>query len=91
LCRLLDPHHIVIQHDLDGMALQAPLHIEAKVVEPNLAVPTDGARQLAEAEDPPEVGGVDRLSRRLPQHDLRCEIVDTAWVSGRLWAQCPQN
>lgn len=79
MCRLLDPDHIVIHDDLDGVAPYASLHGEATVVEPDLAVPTDGARQLAEAEAPPEVGGLEPRSRRLPQHDRRRELGDPAW------------
>jgi hypothetical protein len=58
-------------------------------VEANLAVPADGARQRAEAEDSPEVGGVDRLTRRLPQHDLRREIVDSALCVPALMGPMP--
>jgi hypothetical protein len=46
------PSPAPLHHDLDGLAPPATLHIEANIVEPNLAVLTDGARQLAEAEDP---------------------------------------
>jgi len=66
----------LIHDDLDGVAPQVPLHLEATGVEADLAVPADGACRLAEAEDPPEVGGVDHLPRRLSQDDLRRAIGD---------------
>jgi hypothetical protein len=46
---LLNAHHIVIYPDLHRVAPQALLHIETKVVEPNLAVLPDGPRESAEA------------------------------------------
>src|SRR5262245_21381039 len=46
---LLNAHHIVIHPDLHPVAPQALIHIEAKIVEPNLAILSDGPRQLAEA------------------------------------------
>jgi hypothetical protein len=48
LC-LLNAEQIVIHPYCNPLAPQALLHIEAEVVEPNLAILPDGARQLAEA------------------------------------------
>ena len=45
---LLNAHHIVIHPDLHRVAPQALIDIEAKIVEPNLAVLPDGPRQLAQ-------------------------------------------
>ena len=49
LLPLLDAHHIIIYPDFHRVAPQALIHIEAKVMEPNLAVLSDGSRELAEA------------------------------------------
>ena len=49
LLLLLNTHDIVIHPDFHRVAPQALIHIEAKIVEPNLAILPDRARQLAEA------------------------------------------
>jgi hypothetical protein len=46
------------------------------MVEPNLAILPDGACQLAEAYGPPQAEGIERTPPRLPEHDLRGEIID---------------
>jgi hypothetical protein len=46
---LLHAHHIVIHPDFYPVAPQALLHIEAKIVAPNLPILPDGPRPLAEA------------------------------------------
>jgi hypothetical protein len=48
LLPLLDAHHIVIHPDLHCVAPQGLIDIEAKIVESNLAILPDGARQLAQ-------------------------------------------
>jgi hypothetical protein len=49
LLPLLNPHPIVIHPDLHRGAPHALIHLEATMVEPNLAMLPDGPRELAEA------------------------------------------
>ena len=46
--RVLDPHQILIDPDLHRVAPQARIDIQLKVMEANLAMLADGARQLAQ-------------------------------------------
>jgi hypothetical protein len=48
LFSLLNPHHIVLHPDLHRVAPQALIPIEAKIVEPNLAILAYLAGQLAQ-------------------------------------------
>ena len=52
------------------------LYIKAEVMEPDVAILPDGARQLAEAKSPPEADGVNGSPHGLSQDDLRREVVD---------------
>src|SRR5215204_2811525 len=48
LLRLLDVHGVIVDQHLDRLGPESPIHIEAKVVEPNLPILADLAGQLAE-------------------------------------------
>ena len=67
--RLLNPYHLIIEQYFDGLAGEPVIHIQAKVVEPNLALQAHLAGQLAEAEDPPEACRFDRAAAGAPQDD----------------------
>jgi hypothetical protein len=56
MLRLLDSQHVIIDQHLDGLPPEAPIHINPKVVEPNVALLAHLARQLAEPEDALETG-----------------------------------
>jgi hypothetical protein len=74
----LTPHHIVIHPDLHCVAPQALIHIEAKVMEPHLAILPDGTRELAKASGPPQAHQVEDPALGLPQHDLWGARIDAA-------------
>lgn len=78
LLGLLNAEHIIVDQDLDGLSLQALIHIQSKVVEPHLAIVPDSPRQLAETEGPSHVEGIEDPSGGLPQDDLGGEIRDPA-------------
>jgi hypothetical protein len=54
------------------------IHIQAEVVEPNLALRPHLTGQLAEAEDPPEARGFDHAAPGVPQDDRGRQIVDAS-------------
>jgi hypothetical protein len=70
LLRLLDLHGVIIDQHLDSLGPESPIHIEAKVVEPNLPILADLAGQLAEPEDPAQAHRVNGAPFSLPQDDL---------------------
>ena len=59
---LLDPHGFVIDQHLDRLSGEAPIDIQTEVMDPNVAVLTHLAGQLAEAEDAPEPGRFDGMA-----------------------------
>jgi hypothetical protein len=70
LLRLLDLHGVIIDQHLDSLGPESPIHIEAKVVEPNLPILADLVCQLAEPEDPAQTHRVNGVPLSLPQDDL---------------------
>ena len=45
---VLDPQHLIIDQDRDGLAPEDPIHVEPEVVQANLPMLAHLARQLAE-------------------------------------------
>ena len=59
---VLDPQHLIVDQDRDGLAPEDPIYVEPEVVQANLPMLAHLARQLAEPEDPPEAARVDEAS-----------------------------
>jgi hypothetical protein len=68
--RVLDPHGVIIDEDLNGLGSQGLLSIHAEVVEPNLPILADLAGPLAKPEDPAQADGVESTPAGLPQDHL---------------------
>ena len=77
---LLDPHRLIIDQHVESLPPQALIHIDPKIVEPNLAMLADLARELAEPEDAPEAAGLDQAALGIPEHDLWRQIVQPPLV-----------
>jgi hypothetical protein len=77
---LLDSQRLIIDQHLEGLPPQTLIHIDPKVVEPNLVVLTDWACELAEPEDSPEAAGLDQAAFGIPEHHLWRHIIQPSLV-----------
>jgi hypothetical protein len=74
---VLDPQHLIVDQDRDGLAPEAPIPIEPEVVQANLPMLAHLTRQVAEPEDPPEAARVDEASLGMGQDDFRRDVVES--------------
>jgi hypothetical protein len=74
---VLDPQRLIVDQDRDRLPPQDPIPREPEVVQANLTGLAHPARQLAEAEDALEAGGLDRSAVRLAQDHRWRHIEDT--------------
>jgi hypothetical protein len=65
-----------VWQNFNRLARESVIHIQANVVEPNVALRPHLARQLAEAEDPPEARGFDGAAAGIAQNHLGGQVVD---------------
>ena len=78
LIRLLYAQDFVIDQHLHRLPPASVIDVEAEIMEPNLPVSPHQACHLTEPEDAAEAAGVHGAPFGIPEHHLRCEIVDPA-------------
>jgi hypothetical protein len=74
---VLEPYHLIVAQDRDGLPPEAPIHIGPEVVRANLPMRAHLARQLAEPEDPPEAARFAEASPGIGQEDFRRDVVES--------------
>jgi hypothetical protein len=68
---LLDPHDIIIDEDVNGLAPEALIHIEAEGVQPNVTIGAYGARAVPEPEGALQATRFDRPPAGMAESHLR--------------------
>ena len=86
---LLDPHGIIIDEDVNGVAPEALIHIHPKVMQPNVAIGAHDAPAVPEPEGALQATRLDRSPLGMAEHHLRRQVEDAPLVIGAFVGPVP--